>query len=93
LLRQTVSDMNNLVFFRPCIDYKKVAGIFLGDPDRIRYILSSLLRNAIDRNHEFQELHLVKVSAEITDNTHVDLAKQEEQSSYERRSLVIVVTD
>jgi hypothetical protein len=56
--------------------------VVLGDSHRVRYILSVLLKNAIDRNNQFHELDLVKVSAEVIESDQVILTTKQENTYY-----------
>ena len=68
-------------------------GDFLGDSDRVRYVLSCLVKNAIERNNEFDNLDLVKVRGYISEEITVYLYSPNDQTHYEKRQLVIKITD
>ena len=59
--------------YDPSIEFKKNPKVIVGDSNRIRYILSSLIKNSIQRNAESKGRNDVKVTAHISDDAKVDL--------------------
>ena len=59
--------------YDPIIEFKKKPKVIVGDSNRIRYILSSLIKNSIQRNAETKGRNDVKVTAHISDDAKVDL--------------------
>jgi hypothetical protein len=92
LINSILKDTKKLYDFEVQFDYKQDSAVIfgdeptkmeiLGDPHRVRYILSVLLKNAIDRNNQFHGLDLVKVSAEIIKSEQVILNTKQENTYY-----------
>ena len=82
LINSVLKDTKKLYDFKFQSDYEPKPMVVLGDSHRVRYILSVLLKNAIDRNNQFHELDLVKVSAEVIESDQVILTTKQENTYY-----------
>ena len=74
LITSIVQETQNLFTYIPTLQFDKMGKALLGDSVRLQYILSSLIRNSVQRNAKFQGQNEVSMTAFVTDDEELDLS-------------------
>jgi hypothetical protein len=65
LIKSILKDTKGRIEFQPFVELTKMPSVLLGDSNRVKYIVSCLLKNAADRNKYQGLTEYVKVEAYV----------------------------
>ena len=64
LITSVVEATTDLYNYNYCLEFEELPEVLLGDESRVKYMVSCLLKNSIERNNRFSlEQEIVKVRA------------------------------